>query len=134
MSVCRDRPRGVPPGELAGREDRRRDPVITIDPDDAKDFDDAICLERVSRDQWRLWVHIADVSHYVKPGTALDTEARKLTLRHGPIANLGMSPMTMVFQVAEPRLLEGLKPGDRVRFRAERVGGQFTVVAVEVVP
>ena len=67
----------VPPGELAGREDRRRDPVITIDPDDAKDFDDAICLERVSRDQWRLWVHIADVSHYVKPGTALDTEARK---------------------------------------------------------
>lgn len=64
----------------------------------------------------------------------VDTEARKLTLRHGPIANLGMSPMTMVFQVAEPRLLEGLKPGDRVRFRAERVGGQFTVVAVEVVP
>ena len=63
--------------ELAGREDCRAHQVITIDPDDAKDFDDAICLERVSHDQWKLWVHIADVSHYVKPGTALDVEARK---------------------------------------------------------
>ncbi|MGO9587241.1 MAG: ribonuclease R [Limisphaerales bacterium] len=61
----------------AGRVDCRRHRVVTIDPDDAKDFDDAICLERVSPEQWRLWVHIADVSHYVKPGTALDTEARK---------------------------------------------------------
>jgi Cu/Ag efflux protein CusF len=64
----------------------------------------------------------------------VDAEARKLTLRHGPIPNLGMGSMTMVFQVAEPRLLEGLKPGDRIRFRAERVGGQFTVVAVEPAP
>jgi ribonuclease R len=61
----------------AGRVDCRRHRVVTIDPDDAKDFDDAICLERVSTEQWRLWVHIADVSHYVKPGTALDAEARK---------------------------------------------------------
>jgi ribonuclease R len=60
-----------------GRVDCRRHRVVTIDPDDAKDFDDAICLERVSPEQWRLWVHIADVSHYVKPGTALDAEARK---------------------------------------------------------
>ena len=63
--------------EGAGRVDCRRHPVVTIDPDDAKDFDDAICLERVSPEQWRLWVHIADVAHYVKPGTALDIEARK---------------------------------------------------------
>ncbi len=67
----------VQPHDGAGRVDCRRHPVVTIDPDDAKDFDDAICLERVSPEQWRLWVHIADVSHYVKPGTALDTEARK---------------------------------------------------------
>ena len=67
----------VTPHELAGREDCRAHPVITIDPDDAKDFDDAICLRRVSPDQWKLWVHIADVSHYVKPGTALDDEARR---------------------------------------------------------
>jgi ribonuclease R len=63
--------------DLADRLDCRAHNVITIDPDDAKDFDDAICLERVSPEQWRLWVHIADVSHYVKPGTALDNEARK---------------------------------------------------------
>jgi ribonuclease R len=67
----------VQPHDTAGRVDCRRHPVITIDPDDAKDFDDAICLERVSPEQWRLWVHIADVSHYVKTGTALDTEARR---------------------------------------------------------
>ena len=67
----------VRPEELEGRQDCRRDQVITIDPDDAKDFDDAICLQRISQDQWKLWVHIADVSHYVSPGTALDDEARK---------------------------------------------------------
>ena len=65
------------PRDLHGRTDCRRHQVITIDPDDAKDFDDAICLEQTGHGQWRLWVHIADVSHYVKPGTALDTEARK---------------------------------------------------------
>ena len=63
--------------DLAGRLDCRAHNVITIDPDDAKDFDDAICLEKISPEQWRLWVHIADVSHYVKPGTALDAEAQK---------------------------------------------------------
>ena len=63
--------------DFAGRLDCRAHNVITIDPDDAKDFDDAICLEKISAEQWRLWVHIADVSHYVKPGTALDEEARK---------------------------------------------------------
>jgi ribonuclease R len=67
----------VRPQDTAVRVDCRRHPVVTIDPDDAKDFDDAICLERVSPEQWRLWVHIADVSHYVKPGTALDAEARR---------------------------------------------------------
>lgn len=67
----------VRPEEISGREDCREHNVITIDPDDAKDFDDAICLQRISATQWKLWVHIADVSHYVKPGSALDTEARK---------------------------------------------------------
>src|ERR1041385_5992764 len=67
----------VRPEEIAGRLDCRTDLVVTIDPDDAKDFDDAICLQRVSQGEWNLWVHIADVTHYVKPGTALDDEARK---------------------------------------------------------
>jgi ribonuclease R len=67
----------VTPQELTGREDCRRHPVVTIDPDDAKDFDDAICLQRTAAGPWKLWVHIADVSHYVKPGSALDAEASK---------------------------------------------------------
>ncbi len=67
----------VRPQELHGREDCRSQQVVTIDPDDAKDFDDAICLQPASGGQWKLWVHIADVSHYVKPGTALDVEAAK---------------------------------------------------------
>ena len=67
----------VGPRDLLGRVDARRRCIVTIDPDDAKDFDDAIGLEPVGPDRWRLWVHIADVSHYVKPGTALDTEARR---------------------------------------------------------
>jgi len=60
-----------------GRVDCRQHPVITIDPDDAKDFDDAICLQPADGDRLRLWVHIADVSHYVRPGSALDQEARQ---------------------------------------------------------
>jgi ribonuclease R len=67
----------VKESEIAEREDCRKHLVVTIDPDDAKDFDDAICLRRISPDQWKLWVHIADVSHYVKADTALDKEARK---------------------------------------------------------
>ena len=67
----------IDPRDEAGRVDCRAHQVITIDPDDAKDFDDAICLEKISPEQWRLWVHIADVSHYVKPGSALDEEAQK---------------------------------------------------------
>ncbi|HEU5397619.1 MAG TPA: ribonuclease R [Verrucomicrobiae bacterium] len=63
--------------EFSGRVDCRRHQVVTIDPDDAKDFDDAICLQRSSNNQWKLWVHIADVSHYVRPGTALDEEAQR---------------------------------------------------------
>ena len=49
--------------------------VVTIDPTDARDFDDAISVERIERDHWRLGVHIADVSHFVQPDSALDREA-----------------------------------------------------------
>lgn len=67
----------VRPEELAGRVDCRAHSVVTIDPDDAKDFDDAICLAPAGEGRWRLWVHVADVSHYVAPGTALDREAAR---------------------------------------------------------
>ncbi len=64
------------PEELQDRTDCRAHNVVTIDPDDAKDFDDAICVQPTSDGQWKLWVHIADVSHYVRPGSELDKEAR----------------------------------------------------------
>jgi ribonuclease R len=60
-----------------GREDLRDQFIVTIDPDDARDFDDAINVERVPGGGWRLGVHIADVAAYVKPGSALDREAYK---------------------------------------------------------
>ncbi len=66
----------VEPAEIARRIDLRDGFVITIDPDDAKDFDDAIDVERTAHG-WKLGVHIADVSHYVRPGNALDKEAKK---------------------------------------------------------
>ena len=60
-----------------GREDLRDKFIVTIDPDDARDFDDAIDVERIPGGGWRLGVHIADVAAYVKPGSALDREAYK---------------------------------------------------------
>lgn len=63
--------------EITRREDWRDREVFTIDPEDAKDFDDAISVVENDDGSWELAVHIADVSHYVKPGTALDKEAKK---------------------------------------------------------
>ena len=62
--------------DIAGREDWRKRAVFTIDPDDARDFDDAILVEKRKDGGWDLAVHIADVSHYVKPGSQLDREAK----------------------------------------------------------
>lgn len=67
-------PEQVPPDELARREDLRDALVYTIDPDDARDFDDAVQVEKTATG-WLLGVHIADVGHYVFPGTELDKEA-----------------------------------------------------------
>ncbi|MEQ1833492.1 MAG: RNB domain-containing ribonuclease [Candidatus Eisenbacteria bacterium] len=62
--------------EVASREDRRADLVLTIDPADARDHDDALALYRLANGRFEVGIHIADVSHYVRPGTALDAEAR----------------------------------------------------------
>jgi Cu(I)/Ag(I) efflux system protein CusF len=61
----------------------------------------------------------------------IDKAQGKLTLRHGPITNLGMPGMTMVFHVADPKLLDGLKEGDKVRFEADKINGTYTVMAIE---
>lgn len=62
----------------------------------------------------------------------VDKAQGKLTLRHGPLQNLDMPAMTMVFKAADPKLLEGLKEGDKVKFSAEKVNGAFTVTAIQV--
>ena len=64
----------------------------------------------------------------------VDKDTQKVTLRHGPIPNLGMGNMTMVFRVTDPAMLEAVKQGDKVRFRADKVGGQYTVTEMHVSP
>ena len=63
--------------EIARREDFRDVFTITIDPKDAKDFDDALSLRKIGTNLWELGVHIADVTHYVRPGSVIDEEAEK---------------------------------------------------------
>jgi Cu/Ag efflux protein CusF len=60
----------------------------------------------------------------------VDKGAKKLTLRHGPIPNLGMGGMTMVFGLKDPSALDKLKVGDKVRFKAEQVGGDLIVTEI----
>ena len=64
----------------------------------------------------------------------IDTAAGKITLKHGPIVNLDMPGMTMVFRVRSPELLSGIKVGDAVKFHAEYVDGVFIVTALQVAP
>jgi len=70
-------PDRVQPRDLAHRLDYRDKAVFTIDPDDAKDFDDALSYEPLEHGDVRVGIHIADVSHYVLPGTPLDREAQR---------------------------------------------------------
>jgi ribonuclease R len=68
-------PEDIPDQEIRKRRDFRQVFTITIDPEDAKDFDDAVSLKALGPDRWEVGVHIADVSYYVRPGTAIDAEA-----------------------------------------------------------
>ncbi|MCA9319718.1 MAG: RNB domain-containing ribonuclease, partial [Planctomycetes bacterium] len=78
LNEVRSLPSNPPPSDYEGvswRADLRGERIFTIDGEDAKDFDDAICIKRTEDGGFRMSVHIADVSHYVRPGTALDSEA-----------------------------------------------------------
>ena len=66
---------GITPEEIARREDFRQVPTFTIDPRDAKDFDDALSIRPVGKGRWEIGVHIADVAHYVEEGGTIDREA-----------------------------------------------------------
>lgn len=61
----------------------------------------------------------------------VDLDARKITLKHGEIKNLGMPPMSMVFQVKDPSVLGKFKAGDKVQFTAENINGAYTVIMIE---
>lgn len=63
--------------------------------------------------------------------TKIDEAQSKLTINHGPIKNLDMDAMTMVFKAGDPAMLKGLKSGDKIRFDADRVNGQITVTKLQ---
>jgi len=64
----------------------------------------------------------------------IDKSAAKITIRHGPMPKLDMPAMTMVFQVKDKALLDAVKPGDKVRFDAEKAGGAFFVTEMQAAP
>jgi Cu/Ag efflux protein CusF len=61
----------------------------------------------------------------------VDKDAKKITIKHGPLANLDMPPMTMVFQVKDPAMLEQVKAGDKVKFQAEKIAGGYLITRIE---
>jgi Cu/Ag efflux protein CusF len=63
----------------------------------------------------------------------IDPATKKITIKHGELKNLDMPAMTMVFQVNDPAMLEQVKVGDKVKFRADKVNGAFTIMEIEVV-
>ena len=92
---------------------------------------------------------VADDAHHKKPGTAaaavtadmtdgevrkIDMEAGKLTLKHADIKSLDMPAMTMVFVVKDKSMLDKLKTGDKVKFKAVNDGGKFTVTEIQPAP
>lgn len=63
----------------------------------------------------------------------VDRDNKKITLKHGAIKNLDMPPMTMVFQVGDAAMLDQVKSGDKVRFKAAEAGGKYTVTEIQPV-
>ena len=89
---------------------------------------------------------IGDEKHHAKPAASasqqagdmaegevrrVDKDAKKITIKHGPLTKLDMPAMTMVFQVADSAMLEQVKPGDKIRFEAEKIGGGYRVTKIQ---
>ena len=80
ISEAENMPKTISEDELVGRKDLRDIYTITIDGEDAKDLDDAVAIEK--KENYRVWISIADVSHYIKEGSLLDKEAEKRRKQH----------------------------------------------------
>ncbi|MBR0568786.1 copper-binding protein [Azoarcus sp. L1K30] len=78
-------------------------------------------------------MHAAGAQAMLSEGTVkkVDKAGGKITISHGPLENLGMPPMTMAFRAGDPAMLDKVKPGDRIRFLADRVDGMFVVTRLD---
>ena len=95
-------------------------------------------IERVIEDS-RVFLNVMtddaiDELASLKADWLADKDNKKITLKHGEIKNLEMPPMTMAFRVADASVVGDLKPGDKVRFRAEQVSGAYHVRWIEKAP
>lgn len=119
----------IPAEELHRREDFREYPIVTIDGETARDFDDAVAVEQLPNGNYRLQVHIADVSYYVSPGSALDREARlRGTSVYFPDRAVPMLPPELSNEIcslkpAEDRLV--LSVTMEIDHQGATVGSQF---------
>ena len=103
-------PDAVAPEDLAGRQDLTAEQIFTIDPPDARDFDDAVSLLRADDGAWDLGVHIADVSHYVPPEGAIDREARARATSVLPVPCFPSSRVILILWLSPPESVVELWP------------------------
>src|SRR5262249_8529052 len=123
-------PNVIASADLKGRRDFRDMPIVTIDGETARDFDDAVWVDRLANGNYALHVHIADVSHYVRPGTPIDTEAQlRGTSVYFPDRAVPMLPYELSTNICslkpplDPLVLSALMEIDH---RGEVVGQEFT--------
>ncbi len=104
IEQARKIPHEIPAAELEGRRDFRQMPIVTIDGETARDFDDAVWVDRLPNGHFALHVHIADVSHYVTPGSPIDDEAiRRGTSVYFPDRAVPMLPVELSTDICSLR-------------------------------